>query len=72
MSWNHCADMLLVSRITLRQRVGITTMTEISNLELDAVDSKEFHVMFFIVTHGGMNEYSRICMCRVTMVQIQS
>jgi len=40
MSWKDCADTLLVSRTTLwRQALefGITAMSEICNLELDAV-----------------------------------
>ena len=40
MSWNDCADILLVSRTTLWWRaleLGITAMTEISHLEPDAV-----------------------------------
>ena len=40
MSWQDCADTLLVSRTTLWRRaleLGITTMSEISDLELDSV-----------------------------------
>ena len=46
MSWQDCADTLLVSRTTLWRRaleLGITTMSEISDLELDSVVERIVH-----------------------------
>ena len=46
MSWQDCADALLVSRTTLWRRaleLGITTMSEISDLELDSVVERIVH-----------------------------
>ena len=46
MSWKDCADTLLVSRTTLWRRaleLGITTMSEISDLELDSVVERIIH-----------------------------